>query len=575
MYDGKYHPWNPPVLGVGTSARVRPWEGGLDTEAVLEYLTGFSPDAGNQRVVFAPHLPENRQAFGARNFCVGPAQVSLALKRLGPRQWTATLHLDKGEQLDVTMDFWASRRVLADIGTDGPVTWDKTLSGTSGREGRCEFTLQAADYSFTVTEDALLPDEELEPPKPAVFQPDPYEVPGGDLLLLTSPTAVLNRHDHNYKFVKPKSFLKAGRGEWETVENVTRSVEFLDLDLPVSPGDIARGLLDGKGNPKFKLAVFGREAFSPGKQHFKPADFWTDPALAAAMSSFVEKGGCLYLGPSYAGRESVPEWMTTLTQGGWDEGDVKDDAIVTGPANTEPAQKLLDELPVADPAAEGNHSVTWSGLTSTDSRELPELNNERKTIRDKGRGFTGYYQFTAKTEPGSVHRVWARVDTGRSLRGLALMVWSGGGWKQVGAKTRDTEPQGRFQSLYFDVPLDRVKENQTSFRLVSKEGLEVGIFRVWVYAMGKNLNLSLGEMLGFSSRDSLGQVNHGLIPKGSGWKAPVVLSQHPDQAALMIQKIGKGYLIRSEISLEKAVPTLKALLKANTLENLGSAFPDS
>src|SRR5581483_567895 len=59
MYDGDYHPWNPPVWGVGTSGRVRPWEGGLNTESLLEYITGFSPDAGNGKVVFAPHFPEN------------------------------------------------------------------------------------------------------------------------------------------------------------------------------------------------------------------------------------------------------------------------------------------------------------------------------------------------------------------------------------------------------------------------------------------------------------------------------------------------------------------------------------
>ncbi|HXL72403.1 MAG TPA: hypothetical protein VN963_02150, partial [bacterium] len=34
MYDGDNHPWNPPIWGVGASGRVRPWEGGLDTESL-------------------------------------------------------------------------------------------------------------------------------------------------------------------------------------------------------------------------------------------------------------------------------------------------------------------------------------------------------------------------------------------------------------------------------------------------------------------------------------------------------------------------------------------------------------
>jgi hypothetical protein len=141
-------------------------------------------------------------------------------------------------------------------------------------------------------------------------------------------------------------------------------------------------------------------------------------------------------------------------------------------------------------------------------------------------------------------------------------------------KTQDSDPKGRFQSLYFDVPGDWVSENRTTFRLVSKDGLEVGIYRVWVYSLGKNRNMSLGGVLGLSSQD-LGQVNYGLIPKGGRWKVPVSLSQHPDQAALIMQKIGRGYLFRSEIPLEKAIPMLKALLNPKTLISLNPFFPDS
>ena len=62
MYDGDYHPWEiPPIWAdIGASGRVRPWEGGLDTESVLEYFLGFAPDAGNNRVVFSPHMPLDR-----------------------------------------------------------------------------------------------------------------------------------------------------------------------------------------------------------------------------------------------------------------------------------------------------------------------------------------------------------------------------------------------------------------------------------------------------------------------------------------------------------------------------------
>lgn len=576
MYDGHYHPWNPPVLGVGNTGRVRPWEGGINTESLLEYLTGFSPDAGNQKVVFAPHMPKGMQAFRAQNLCVGPAKVTLDMKRLGTKAWKVTLHLEKGDQLNVTMDFWASRRIILDIATSESATWDKALEDTAGREGRCSFTLGSDnDYAFTIKEDSYLPNAELETPAPKPFQPDPYDVTPGDLLLLTSPTAVLNRHNHNYKYVPPEKFVSTGRAELDTVQSFSRSVEFLDLDMPVSPQDLARGLLDKDGNPKFKLAVFGREAFSPGKQHFKPKEFWADPALAKAVKDFLVRGGCLYLGPAYTANDSIPDWLTALTQGGWADGEEKDDAVFSSTSVEAAGQKLLDEISVADPAAETNHAVTWSGFTKVNTRKLPEYKNEAKVIRDKGRGITGFYQFTVNTQPGSTQRVWARMDTDRAMRGLALMIQSGDEWKQVGVRTQDSDTKGRFESIYFDVPADQITQTQTTFRLVSKDNLEVGLFRLWVYFMGTSRSMTLGELVGFSSRDDLGKVNHGLIPRGSRWKIPVLLSHHPDQAALMVQKIGKGYLIRSELSLENAVPLLRAFLSHKTLENLDSAFPDS
>src|SRR6185369_4477297 len=157
-------------------------------------------------------MPENQSAFGAKRLVVGQAALSLDMKRLGKKKWTATLHLEKGELLEVTMDFWASHRSLSGISADGKVTWDKSVDDTQGREGRCTFTLDAdKDWTFTVSEGSTLPKELSEPPSPAAFHPDPYDVSPGDLLLLTSPTAILN--ERSYKFVVPGNFLPVGRGE--------------------------------------------------------------------------------------------------------------------------------------------------------------------------------------------------------------------------------------------------------------------------------------------------------------------------------------------------------------------------
>src|SRR6185295_17769641 len=204
MYDGEYHPWNPPSWGVGTSGRVRPWEGGLNTESILEFLTGFAPDAGHNRLVLAPHLPEDMKEFTANRLFIGDTQISLQMKRASTKVWVLNLHLDKGTPISVVMDFWASHRTLGNIEASGAATWDKSAAETNGRQARCHFVLEnGKDVSFTVAEDSRLPEAELNPPKPQEYQPEPYRVSNSNLLLITSPSGVFYKRRHT----SPENFL--------------------------------------------------------------------------------------------------------------------------------------------------------------------------------------------------------------------------------------------------------------------------------------------------------------------------------------------------------------------------------
>ncbi|HEY5037622.1 MAG TPA: hypothetical protein VIJ93_00960, partial [bacterium] len=74
------------------------------------------------------------------------------------------------------------------------------------------------------------------------------------------------------------------------------------------------------------------------------------------------------------------------------------------------------------------------------------------------------------------------------------------------------------------------------------------------------------------SGQEAGKVDHGLIPKGKNWKSPIVLAQHPEQSAMIIQRIGKGFLIRSELAIEDSVGILKSLLNGKTLEQMGESW---
>ena len=94
-----------------------------------------------------------------------------------------------------------------------------------------------------VVEDSALPSEELNPPSPEKFQPDPYVTNSANVLLLTSPSGIF----HRYKKTDPEKFLTVARSELNTLLKITKSTSFLDMDLPISSKDIADGLFDEKG----------------------------------------------------------------------------------------------------------------------------------------------------------------------------------------------------------------------------------------------------------------------------------------------------------------------------------------
>jgi hypothetical protein len=193
-------------------------------------------------------------------------------------------------------------------------------------------------------------------------------------------------------------------------------------------------------------------------------------------------------------------------------------------------------------------------------------------VEDDGRSFKGFYQFTAKTQPGVPHRVWVRVNTGKNTAGMALMVQKGSGWVQAGIRTKNSGNGANFLTFYFEVPQDLIQSNQTVFRVVDKNAAEINVYHLWVFQLAGDSIASSAEILGFPTNQTVGQVDHGLIPKGPAWQKPLVLSQNPSEAALLMQRIGKGTLIRSQLSLADSLSLMTALL--NPSLSAGAAPPE-
>ncbi len=215
---------------------------------------------------------------------------------------------------------------------------------------------------------------------------------------------------------------------------------------------------------------------------------------------------------------------------------------------------------MADSQSELGHQVQVDGPVSIDQAKLLELPRLTKTVQDDGRVFKGFYQFTAKTQPGERCRVWVRVNTGLNSAGMALLVQKGGNWVQAGVRTKNSGNEANFLTFYFEVPETLVASNQTVFRLAAKNGTPINAYHLWVFDMASDGGRDLSEQLGFPAHQNLGSVDRGLIPKGSRWQKPVFLSQNPAQGALILQKIGNGYLVRSQLALEDSLSLLTTLM---------------
>jgi len=106
-------PDNRPSDEIWGQHRIRPWEGGINAEAILHYLTGVEVDAASGRVYLRPQMPASWQEMRISNLPVGPARLNLEVTRDGVTVMrtdesnfelalmAAPLHSDLGEVMSV------------------------------------------------------------------------------------------------------------------------------------------------------------------------------------------------------------------------------------------------------------------------------------------------------------------------------------------------------------------------------------------------------------------------------------------------------------------------------------------
>ncbi|MGC9320031.1 MAG: hypothetical protein ACP5KN_18510, partial [Armatimonadota bacterium] len=141
--------------------RVRPWEGGINGSAVLQYLTGFEPRAQERLAFFRPNLPGGVHSMTVRNLRVGDANLRLEAERA---EHTVIWRVTCEEAADGVMVAQGVPRPLASFDTRPPIL-------RPGESRAFERPLPSSPVSLRVAE------------RP--FDYGPSDVPSGAAVLLT------------------------------------------------------------------------------------------------------------------------------------------------------------------------------------------------------------------------------------------------------------------------------------------------------------------------------------------------------------------------------------------------------
>ncbi|MCK4323443.1 MAG: hypothetical protein KAW89_02855, partial [Armatimonadetes bacterium] len=105
--------------------RIRPWEGGINAEAILYYLTGMEVDAASGRVFLRPQMPRGWREMSITNLPVGEARLRLDVE---------------GDEATVTREDDTDAQVLLAAGPLAVTTGNQLTALQPGEKKEIAFT---------------------------------------------------------------------------------------------------------------------------------------------------------------------------------------------------------------------------------------------------------------------------------------------------------------------------------------------------------------------------------------------------------------------------------------------------
>lgn len=283
-------PDDTPARDVWGLHRVRPWEGGINASAVLQYLTGFAPDAPNRRVRFAPHLPADSMGMTVSNLRVGEARLRLAVSLEVGRTRYIVECLEADEPLEVELLASAPGGSLETVSAqDAPGdTWRALGARTRAqpaRFGRAHLLISGAKLEAGQALEVTVEASGMAEPEALGVAEEPFDygsadVPRGATVLLTWSEQVAEA-------------VRAQEGE----------IAILDTRVAWPASYLRSALLTEDGAARAGKLILDVSGW-PGA--FKPADYWTGEGEGAAVVAQFRAAGGEVVDANVAGAGGAP-----------------------------------------------------------------------------------------------------------------------------------------------------------------------------------------------------------------------------------------------------------------------------
>ena len=269
-------PDDTPSRDVWGMHRVRPWEGGINAGAVLQYLTGFEPDAPNRRLSLAPHLPESSMGMTVSNLRVAEARLRLAVSREVSQTRYVVECVQAAQPLEVELLASGPGASMSALSRDDALgdTWrelDGSTRSQPARFGRAHLLVSGVTLEAGKALEITVEASGWAEPEALAVADESFD--WGEADVRRNATVLLT---------------------WsEEVAEAVRAAEDTDvtvLDTRVAwPASYLRSALLPDGGAARARTLILDVAGWPGA--FRPDGFWTDGAGAEVVAEFAAAGG--------------------------------------------------------------------------------------------------------------------------------------------------------------------------------------------------------------------------------------------------------------------------------------------